>query len=215
VERFGPTRRGGPVFRWLGEPLAVDLANTVMVVREGQAVDLIATPEDLKRWLEAERGRLGDCAFAVAHIDEIRALRDAVRSLLSACAQGAPTPFGVFKAINAASREAPIAPQLETDRGGEFRVVELSPDGQPLAQLLGKLARSAIALLTGPERERLHLCNAPSCGMVFLGARRWCCTACGNRARAARHYRHKRERSALRLPLRRRIERVDDVRRRS
>ena len=29
VERFGPTRRGGPVFRWLGEPLAIDFANTV------------------------------------------------------------------------------------------------------------------------------------------------------------------------------------------
>jgi hypothetical protein len=43
VERFGPTRRGGPVFRWLGEPLAIDLANTVMVVREGQTVDLLMT----------------------------------------------------------------------------------------------------------------------------------------------------------------------------
>ena len=27
------------------------------------------------------------------------------------------------------------------------------------------------------------------CGMFFVGARRWCCAACGNRARAARHYR--------------------------
>jgi predicted RNA-binding Zn ribbon-like protein len=203
------------VFRWLGEPLAVDLANTVMVVREGQAVDLIATPEDLKRWLEAERGRLGDCAFAVPHIEEIRALRDAVLSLLSASAQGAPAPSGALEAVNTASREAPMTPQLETDGGGEFRVVELSPDGDPLAWLLGALARSAITLLTGPERKRLHLCSAPSCGMVFLGARRWCCTACGNRARAARHYRHKRGRSALPLPLRRASERVDDVGRRS
>ena len=196
VERFGPTRRGGPVFRWLGEPLAVDLANTVMVVREGQAVDLLEAPEDLHRWLDAERGRLGDCAFAVAHFEEIRALRDAIRSLLSAAAQAGTPPSGAVESVNAASCGAPTAPQLEGGSDGELRRVELTADGEPLAQLLGKLARSAIALLTGPERERLHVCDAPSCGMLFLGARRWCCAACGNRARAARHYRRKRERAA-------------------
>jgi predicted RNA-binding Zn ribbon-like protein len=203
------------VFRWLGEPLAVDLANTVMVVREGQAVDLIATPEDLRRWLQAERGRLGACSFAVAHIEEIRALRDAVRSLLSASAQGAPPPPDALEVVNTASRGAPMMPQLETGKGAELRMVELTANGEPLTQLLGTLARSAITLLTGPERAQLHICNAPSCGMVFLGARRWCCAACGNRARAARHYAHKRERAARPVPLRRPSERVDDVRRRS
>ena len=122
MERFGPTRRGGPIFRWLGEPLAVDLANTVMVVREGQVVDLIADPEDLRRWLHAERDRLGDCAFAVEHIERIRTLRDAVRGLLSTAAQGAPSPAGALEAVNAASREAPMTPQLESNSGGELRV---------------------------------------------------------------------------------------------
>jgi predicted RNA-binding Zn ribbon-like protein len=215
VERFGPTRRGGPVFRWLGEPLAVDLANTVMVVREDQIVDLIADPEDLRRWLHAERERLGDCAFAIEHIEEIQGLRDAVRGLLSAAAQGAPSPPGGLEAVNAASGHAPVAPQLRTTTDGELRMGELTTDGEPLAQLLGTLARSAIALLTGPQRAQIHLCSAPSCGMVFIGARRWCCAACGNRARAARHYRHKRERAVGPLPLRRPSERLDDVRRHS
>jgi predicted RNA-binding Zn ribbon-like protein len=216
VERFGPTRRGGPVFRWLGEPLAVDLANTVMVVREDEIVDLIADPEDLKGWLHAERGRVGDCAFAVAHIEEIRALRDAVRALLSAATRGAPLPSEALQAVNAASRAAPIAPQLKGGGAGELRLGELTTACEPLARLLGALARSAIALLTGPERERLHLCNAPSCGMVFIGARRWCCAACGNRARAARHYRHQREQATRLLPLRHQSARAgDDVRQRS
>jgi GNAT superfamily N-acetyltransferase len=65
-------------------------------------------------------------------------------------------------------------------------------DADPLARLLGALARSAIAVLSEPPRERLQICRAPSCGMFFLGARRWCCAACGNRARAARHYRRTR-----------------------
>lgn len=55
MERFGPTRRGGPVFRWLGEPLAIDLANTVMVVREGKTVDLLGSADELENWLELER----------------------------------------------------------------------------------------------------------------------------------------------------------------
>jgi predicted RNA-binding Zn ribbon-like protein len=177
------------VFRWLGEPLAVDLANTVMVVREGEAVDLLATQQDLRRWLDAERPRLGDCGFAIRHLDEIRALRDAVRALLAASAQGAAPAREALEQVNAASVAAPIAPQLETGDHGRLQAVERTCEQDPLAQLLGSLARSAIAILTGDERERLHVCRAPSCGMFYLGERRWCCAACGNRARAARHYR--------------------------
>lgn len=191
MERFGPTRRGGPVFRWLGEPLAIDLANTVMVVREGESVDLLATPADLQRWLEAEQERLGDCTFAVAHLDELRALRDAGRSLLLASARGAVPPPVALALINAASRGAPIAPQLRFGSHGKARMVEATDNGEPLAELLGNLARSVITLLSAPDRKALHVCNAPSCGMLFLGARRWCCAACGNRARAARHYQRK------------------------
>jgi predicted RNA-binding Zn ribbon-like protein len=197
VERFGPTRRGGPVFRWLGEPLAIDLANTVMVVREGEAVDLLANPDDLRRWLEAERPRLGDCSFAIPHLDDIRALRDAVRILLAASVDGTAPPRHALERVNAASAAAPIAPQLEPDNDGKLRTLERAGEADPLNQLLGTLARSAIAL-AGAERERLHVCLAPSCGMFYLGQRRWCCAACGNRARAARHYRRTRTKAAAR-----------------
>src|SRR5918994_1242210 len=154
MERFGPTRRGGPVFRWLGEP------------------------------------------FAIAHLAEIRALRDAVRGVLSAAAAGTTPPPETLEHVNAASAAAPVAPQLDVGRDGELRVDERLASPDPLARLLARLARSTITLLTGPERERLHVCDAPSCGMLFLARRRWCCAACGNRARAARHYRRMRERAA-------------------
>jgi predicted RNA-binding Zn ribbon-like protein len=184
-ERFGRTRRGGPVFRWLGEPLAIDLANTVMVVREDETVDLLAAPEDLRRWLEAERGRLGECEFGPADLDRIRTLRDAIRELLGAVAEQHQIPIRALDRVNAASAAAPVAPQLNA----ELIAAEQTGDEASIDWLLGALARSAIALLAGPEREQLRVCRAPSCGMFFLGARRWCCAACGNRARAARHYR--------------------------
>jgi predicted RNA-binding Zn ribbon-like protein len=186
------------VFRWLGEPLAIDLANTVMVVREGEEVDLLANRDDLRRWLAAERERLGDCDFALAHLAEIRALRDAVRRALSAVAVGLTPPPETLDHINAASANAPVAPRLLVGHDGELRTDERPNSPDPLARLLATLARSAIALLTGPERKRLHVCAAPSCGMLFLGQRRWCSAPCGNRARAARHYRRTREQAAAR-----------------
>jgi predicted RNA-binding Zn ribbon-like protein len=194
VERFGPTRRGGPVFRWLGEPLALDLANTVMVVRDGEAVDLLADPEDLRRWLEAEEARLGECAFAVEHLDELRALRDAVRRLLEARAGRTALPAADLDVVNAASAAAPVAPWLDARDRGRLEVVERAGAAGPLAQLEGRLARSAIAVLGGADGDLLHVCRAPSCGMFFVGERRWCCAACGNRARAARHYERSRAR---------------------
>jgi predicted RNA-binding Zn ribbon-like protein len=60
---------------------------------------------------------------------------------------------------------------------------------------MAAFAADAIALITGPGRDRLHHCSAPGCVLAFLGAdprRRWCCDACGNRARQARHYRRTR-----------------------
>jgi predicted RNA-binding Zn ribbon-like protein len=189
MERFGPTRRGGPLFRWLGEPLAIDLANTVMVVRDGERVDLLATAADLRAWLDAERTRLGDCHFALAHLDEVRALRDAVHGLLGAAANRTEPPKDALARVNAASAAAPVAPQLVVEAAGALRARERDAGEDRLAQLLGTFARAAIDLVTSPAAAELHVCGAPSCGMYFLGARRWCCAACGNRARAARHYR--------------------------
>jgi predicted RNA-binding Zn ribbon-like protein len=171
-----------------------------MMVREGKAVDLLTAPEDLHRWLEAERDRLADCTLAGAHLEEVRAFRDAVRSLLAAAAEGTTPPPEAIEHVNAASAASPMAPQLEAGNEGDLRTVERSAKHDPLAQLLGILARSTIALLTDLERERLQVCRAPSCGMFFLGARRWCCAACGNRARAARHYRRMKARTVARPP---------------
>jgi predicted RNA-binding Zn ribbon-like protein len=200
MERFGPTRRGGPIFRWLGEPLAIDLANTVMVVRDGEEADLLATRDDLGRWLAAERKRLGDCSFELTHLGEIRAFRDAVRAVLFAAARHTALPPEALERLNAASAAVPVALRLESDGQDRLRIDEVPAAADGIARLLGSLARSAITLLNGSERERLRVCDAPSCGMLFLGRRRWCCAACGNRARAARHYQRTRGRATTAGP---------------
>lgn len=173
----------------------MDLANTVMVVREGgEAVDLLADEVQMRRWLAYERERLGGAeleldARGFARLCE---LRDAVRELFTASAEGEPLPSAALACVNAASAQAPYSPQLRVREGGVPEVRESSGTG--VDGLLGTLARAAIQLLGRSAKAELHLCKAPSCGMFFLGRRRWCCAACGNRARAARHYDRQRRR---------------------
>jgi predicted RNA-binding Zn ribbon-like protein len=188
MERFGPTRRGGPVFRWLGEPLAIDLANTVMVIREGETVDLIGSDEEFESWLELERPRLGDCGFALAHLAEVRSAREDVRTLLAAAASDDLLPQAALERVNAASEATPVALRLQIADDGQPRLREDPEELGRLSDLLGTVARSALRLVADHRQAPLHICHAPSCGMFFIGRRRWCCAACGNRARAARHY---------------------------
>jgi predicted RNA-binding Zn ribbon-like protein len=193
MERFGPTRRGGPVFRWLGEPLAIDLANTVMVVREGESVDLLDSAEALETWLELERPRLGNCRFVLSCRAELLAAREDVRFLFAARATGDGFERGAVERLNAASRGAPVAPQLQLNADGDLRVIA-EEEIADMPAFLGAISRSAIRLLDEHDQSPLRICGAPSCGMYFIGRRRWCCAACGNRARAARHYEDRRTR---------------------
>jgi predicted RNA-binding Zn ribbon-like protein len=200
TERFGPTRRGGPIFRWLGEPLAIDLANTVMVVREDETLDLLDSPERLDQWLAAQSDRLDPSLLNGVDVDSLRSLRDAIRELFDAAAHDEALSPAALIVLNAASAAAPIAPQLEQAGAAAPATSHLEADREPSARLCAAIARSAIELLSDSGSGRPKLCTAPSCGMFFLGARRWCCTACGNRARVARHYNRTREQGARRTP---------------
>jgi predicted RNA-binding Zn ribbon-like protein len=193
MERFGPTRRGGPVFRWLGEALAIDLANTVMVVREGEAVELLPSEVELRSWLDRERPHLGGCEFAISHLSELREAREDVRDLLTATAVGQPLPPAAVDRLNAVAVSAPVSPQLLIADDGAPHLIDEPFEPHDIDQLLARVARSALRLVAGSDETPVNVCNAPSCGMFFVGRRRWCCAACGNRARAAKHYRRRSE----------------------
>jgi predicted RNA-binding Zn ribbon-like protein len=171
----------------LREPLAIDLANTVMVVREEESVDLLDSAEALETWLELERPRLGDFRIAPSDRAELLAAREDVRSLFAARATGGAIDRVAIERLNAASRGAPVAPQLRMTDSGDLQVIAEEQIAD-MPAFLGAIARSAIELLAEHDRSPLRICGAPSCGMFFTGRRRWCCAACGNRARAARHY---------------------------
>lgn len=113
----------------------------------------------------------------------------------------------------AAERKAPASADLDT----VSRALEAAPERIGIARagsgfgwcvtpvdepsvpgLLAPVTWSAAQLLTGPRLARVRHCSNERCLWLFLddsksGTRRWCSmSACGNRAKAHRHYvRHK------------------------
>jgi predicted RNA-binding Zn ribbon-like protein len=174
---------------WLGEPLAVDFANTVRR-RGGDYTELLATGADLRAWAGHEAPRVpGPTEYgADARLDEVRELRDAIFALLLAAANREPAPAGIEKRVNAALAAVPLVPQL---RDGAVELVA-PPETDPVDELLARTAMSAVELLASPA---LAYCDAPSCGQFFMRSRRdqrWCGPACGTRTRVARHARRAR-----------------------
>jgi predicted RNA-binding Zn ribbon-like protein len=176
-------------WEWLGDHLAIDLANTVRRHRDGER-ELLSAPGDLAAWLHREAGRVP----AVERVDEplvvrVRALRDHALAVLRATARGAPAPPPSVAAINAIVVAWPTVRTLDAAAGAA--ATRLLNDPGPDDALLATLAAAIIDLHAGPDARRLALCDAPSCGQLFLRGRaqqRWCGPGCGNRARAARHH---------------------------
>jgi predicted RNA-binding Zn ribbon-like protein len=182
--------------REIGRGPGPDLANTI-VRRPGGEVDLLTTAGGLAAWLRAEEPWLGEAPAETAlRLADFRALRDAVRSAFGAASAGGPVPGDAVRSLNAASAGAPSVLGLDaTDPTNPVAVARTSA-GSRTAELLAAIARSAIEIVGGPDRSRLHVCGAPRCGRYFLASRAgrlWCTDACGNRARVARHERRRRD----------------------
>jgi predicted RNA-binding Zn ribbon-like protein len=180
----------GPV---RAEPLAVELHNT-RYAADGEIKDGLGDPPQARAWLEALAPRLPQIGVPDGPppaTEELVALREAVRTALHDVVEQRLLDAQALDAINAASRRAPQSPEAERGSDGEIRL-GISFHGASRADVVvGALAQDAVALLTGPDRDRLRACGAPGCVLMFLKEhprREWCSQACGNRARQARHY---------------------------
>jgi predicted RNA-binding Zn ribbon-like protein len=179
------------------EPLAIELHNTIYAAN-GTGIDGFADAAGAAAWLGALSTRLpegGSARRRMPSLEELVALRAAVREALAGTVSGEPPRRATLDAINAFSVRAPRSP-----------VAVWQPRDAPLAGtdvhgatradvVLAALAADAIDLLTGPHRADLRACGAPGCVLMFLKdhpRREWCSNACGNRARQARHYRRAR-----------------------
>ena len=192
----------GPV---LGEPLPVELMNTVWADRHGRH-DAIADAAGAATWLSTVAGvdlSVGpDGAgndFDPRLATRLRRLRDALRRLAAdatddprpAAASAVPDRALALQILNDTSRSATFWPELSWAEGGEPDAAAHSKQ-QPAEVAVARLAAAAIELFAGPDRLELRSCTAPGCVLYFVRdhpRREWCSNLCGNRARAARHYR--------------------------
>ncbi|HEY6589804.1 MAG TPA: ABATE domain-containing protein [Actinomycetota bacterium] len=162
--------------QYTGE-LAIDLANTLELQRDGTTADLLGDQDGLARWL---RGSGGPEEVSASRLQE---LRGHVLVLLAAAVRQRTLPPAAVAAVNRAGSAAPGVAQLEA---GELVV---RYNASPPDAFLADIATSAITLVGGPGRDRLRRCGAPGCGRWFVASRprqRWCSPTCGNRARVAR-----------------------------
>lgn len=175
---------------WLGEALAIDFANTVLR-RESEYEDLLASASDVVAWTGYQAGRVPavDAEAVERRLEEVRGVRDDVFAVLAATAAGRALHGPAAQRINARVRRHPVLRLLADPPGSSATHVAGAAD--PLDTLLARVADSAVELVADPNSD-LALCDAPSCGQLFIRARRnqrWCGPACGNRARVARHAR--------------------------
>jgi predicted RNA-binding Zn ribbon-like protein len=176
------------------EPTPIRLMSTIWADTAGPHDDLGST-DDLERWLDAVGApRAGARATDDDLVTAVR-FRDAVRRLAAHAtgdrrvgARSAMVDLDeAVSALNAAAEPQP-APRIAL-RGDGFARVEREP-GSGVGVSLAAVADETITLLT-EGASGLRACYAPGCVLYFVKShprREWCSVACGNRARAVRHY---------------------------
>ncbi|MGW1085879.1 CGNR zinc finger domain-containing protein [Streptomyces sp. NPDC002596] len=178
-----------------GEPLALDLVNTLPHTVVGPPVDHLADAAGLRVWLALQAGRLPEPGrITEADLVAIHQVRTYAVEAIGRARQGERPPQDALRGLNEAQLAAPAV------RYAEWRddrmAVESRRSGAFGAQVAAALAESVVDLLADPAFGSVRECEAADCTMLFLPAhprRRWCSASrCGNRARVARYYqRHK------------------------
>jgi len=182
----------------LGEPLAIELANTYFAVR-GLPQEGLATLTHLTGWLEHHRDACGTVQpGTVTESDRVRfvALRDAIRAIAAAVVDQHPMPDAALAVVNASAAAAPSWPALVSDGTGV--TITQRRGGAPPAAALAAVGRSAVEVFGGELRARVRACGGPECVLFFVKnhpRREWCSAGCGNRARVRRY--HQRQRGAV------------------
>ena len=173
--------------RFVSGALALDVANSVILRADARRrMDRFAVPEQLAAFPAAagelcgERERFGPfLPVPEAAIGRFMALREAIDAFFrDAVEMGSDDDTRLAELLEA------IAPVLRDAGGARHR-------------LDAATAHSALSLAASEDRRRLKICG--NCGWLFIDrsknrSRAWCdMSVCGNRAKARRHYRKRKE----------------------
>ena len=194
-------------FYFVGNSLALDLANTLAADSEGREVDLIGSFDDLIDWaLEAkildrrqatEAKRDTDKSARSSLLIQTKKLRDALKSTAASLAASKAVPKAAIEQINSLLAEK--KGHFEIVRGSDGYKSRLNIGYDDLRDLMLPVAESAMRLLCDGDLSLVKKCGNPACVLHFYDTskrhgRKWCSmSACGNRAKAAAFYDRNRE----------------------
>jgi len=175
----GSTGAWRPPFEFGGR-LSLDLTWTLRY-RAIYPTELLATPEDLRRWLTSAVLPVPKRCID-SDIDAARSLREAIYRSAKAVISGRPVHADDRGLINECASQPPPWPVLAPD-GSQLTGAAKGCEAQAA---LSTISRDAIEVLTAHD-GRLRRCDGPGCSLLFYdgsrpGVRRWCATSrCGNK----------------------------------
>lgn len=188
---------------FVGGAICLDFANTQGGQDKTRDLERLATFQDAIEWarlthtISSEEGKalegiaLKAPEAAAQCLEQLQAFRECLYRLFAALAMNRPPrPDDEEDMRRAVSAAIGIA-RLERHDGGCVWGIETEKAG--LGTLLGRIALDAQRLMLGSELAFVRECDR--CSWLFVDRtknkrRRWCNTeTCGNRTRAARHYR--------------------------
>jgi predicted RNA-binding Zn ribbon-like protein len=159
------------------------LAAAVALVNSAEFPDTLESVDDLDAFFAAHEysgSRAGDRA----ELEAVRALRPTLRTLLTSSKDDAA------ELVNRLLAEARALPQLVRHGHWDWHLHAVSPD-EPLATRIAvETAMAMVDLIRADELSRLSTCASEGCEGLVLDltrnrSRRFCSTACGNRAAVA------------------------------
>ena len=204
VQRYGQKH----LAHWDSTPLCIEFTDTLEGRWRNEKRDLLNSYADLVAWC-TEEGILSEMETnrmllegeenprrAIEALERARAWRESIYSVFLAIARSVEPEAGVLEELNEAIASTSARSRIvSTENGFEWGCIR---DCDAPDRILWPVIRSAGALLTSEDRNKVKRCASSECMSLFFdtsrnGKRRWCdMKTCGNRAKARRHYRRKR-----------------------
>jgi predicted RNA-binding Zn ribbon-like protein len=191
---FAPVAVDPELLPILGEPIAVEFANT-LYRRPGAEFDFLDTGKWIVAWFDhantASLGRLPRHINAT-QVRSIQALRNAVHTLFTASTGNQPPSAAAITVLNNAVGQAPCRVRLEWATGA-LPIATTTPVRRGVDSIVAAMAIECITFIASPSIAMLRRCNGPDCPMFFVQQhhkRRFCYDGCAHRARQSRYYRN-------------------------
>jgi predicted RNA-binding Zn ribbon-like protein len=161
----------------------VSLRAAVALANSALEPDTLTTGEDLEMFLD-EYDNTGARRGDADELAAVRALRPRLRTLLTSDRDTAAA------LVNELLSETQALPQLARHSGYDWHVHAVAMDAPVATRLAVDTAMAMVDVIRADEMSRLDICADPDCNGVVLDlsrnrSRRFCSTACGNRAAVA------------------------------